>query len=278
MSKVRPPVIISAAVTGGLPVPPDHPSFPGTPEQIGEAAVAARRAGAAIVHLHARDDQGEPRWEPELFQRSLDVLQREKSDVVVNLTTSWGGPVAGTEDAVRFAPLSLKPEIASFDCGSTNFDEWIFHNSVPFLRRLAAAMREAGVKPEIEIFDAGMIQTAIRLQEEGLLDAPLFFQFVLGIPGGAPATAKHLMHLVELLPPDSLWSVCAVGRHQLPMNALGLAAGGNVRTGLEDNLMLHRGVPASNEDLVNRLRELVELMDLQPATPDEAREILALDP
>jgi 3-keto-5-aminohexanoate cleavage enzyme len=229
-----------------------------------------------MVPLHARDDAGVPAWEPELFQRSLDVIGASGADVVVNLTTSYGGQDHTVADAVRFAPLSLRPEVASFDCGSTNFGPGVFLNSKPFLRRLAAEMREAGVKPEIEIFDAGMIETARRLLEEDLLEAPLFFQFVLGIEGGAPATAKHLLHMVELLPPGSVWSVCAVGRAQLPMNGLGLVSGGHVRTGLEDNLVFRRGQPALNRTLVTRVRELVELLDLRPATPAEAREILGL--
>jgi 3-keto-5-aminohexanoate cleavage enzyme len=270
------PVIISAALTGGLPVPREHPHFPDTPERIGEDAVAAWRAGAAIVHIHARDDAGEPRWEAELFARTLKVIRDAGSDVVVNLTTSWGGRDPDIRDEVRFAPLTLRPDLASFDCGSTNFDEGVFLNSKPFLRRLAAAMLEAGVKPEIEIFDAGMIETAIELRDAGLLQPPLFFQFVLGVPGGAPATPKHLMHLLDCLPADALWSVCAVGRGQLPMNALGLVNGGNVRTGLEDNLMFARGVPASNEALVKRVRELVELLNLPVATPSQARDLLGL--
>jgi 3-keto-5-aminohexanoate cleavage enzyme len=270
------PTIISAAVTGGLPVPADHPHFPDTPERIGEDAVACWRAGAAIVHIHARNDAGEPRWESELFERSLKVIRDAGSDVIVNFTTSWGGQDPNATDEVRFAPLELRPEIASFDCGSMNFGEAIFHNSKPFLRRLATAMLDAGVKPEIEIFDAGMLANAVELRDEGLLKGPLYFQFVMGIKGGAPATAKHLMHLIDSLPGDSVWSVCAIGRAQLPMNALGLINGGNVRTGLEDNLMLRRSVPASNEALVTRLRQLVELMELRVATPAEAREILDL--
>lgn len=270
------PVIISAAITGGLAPPADHPHFPADPVRIGEDAVAAAEEGASIVHLHARDDDGAPRWEPELFDRSLEVVRRSGRDVLINLTTSWGGRDPNCPNERRFAPLSLKPDLASFDCGSMNFDDGIFHNSRPFLRELAAAMKESGVKPEIEIFDAGMIETAKLLAAEGLLEEPLFFQFVLGVPGGAPATVKDLMHLIESIPRGSVWSVCAIGRGQLPMNAIGLAAGGHVRTGLEDNLMFSRGVPASNAALVRRLRQLVELMNLRVATPAEAREILHL--
>jgi 3-keto-5-aminohexanoate cleavage enzyme len=270
------PVIISAAVTGGLPVPADHSHFPATPEQIGADAVAAWRAGASIVHIHARADDGTPAWEAELFDRSLAVMRDAGCRALVNLTTSWGGRAPDTPDAKRFAPLTLSPDLASFDCGSMNFGDGVFHNSPDFLRRLAAAMTEAGVKPEIEIFDAGMIRNAVALAEEGLLEPPLYFQFVLGIAGGAPATPRDLLHLVESVPPGSVWSVCAIGRAQLPMNSLGLVAGGHVRTGLEDNLMFGKGQPASNEGLVTRLRNLVELMGLQVATPDDARRLLGL--
>jgi 3-keto-5-aminohexanoate cleavage enzyme len=270
------PIILSAAVTGGLPVPADHPHFPDTPEKIGEDAARASAAGAAIVHLHARDDDGTPAWEAELFERSVRAFREAGADALVNLTTSWGGRDPATPNERRFAPLSLRPDLASFDCGSTNFGDGVFINSPSFLRELAAEMLAAGVKPEIEIFDVGMIATALALEKEGLLKPPLFFQFVLGIAGGAPATPRNLLHLVEALPPGAVWSVCAIGRHQLPMNAVGLTLGGNVRTGLEDNLMFDRGVPASNESLVTRLRTLIEMLGRRVATPDEARELLGL--
>lgn len=271
------PVIISAAITGGFQPPdPPHPHLPLTAEEIGRQAVECWRAGAAVVHLHARDDEGAPAWQPEYFERALAVIHDAGSDVVVNLTTSWGGTDLATKDEQRFAPLALQPNLGSFDCGTLNFNQRVFHNSPTFLRQLATEFKTAGVKPEIEIFDAGMIGTALRLSDEGLLEEPLFFQFVLGIAGGAPATPASLVHLVSLLPPGSIWSVCAAGRSQLPMNMLGLVLGGHLRTGLEDNFWFAKGQPAENAQLVARLSDLVKLADKRVASPDDAREILQL--
>ena len=269
------PVIISAALTGTRRSD-RNPHVPMTPEAIGEDAIRAWRAGAAIVHIHARDDRGDSAWEPEYFRRTLDVIRGADCDVLVNLTTSWGGTRTDTRDEQRFAPLGLRPDLASLDCGSMNFGNHVFHNSPEFLRALAARMRDANVKPELEVFDAGMIGNALRLAEEGLLDPPMFIQLVLGVAGGAPATPRQLVHLVDMLPPDAIWSVCAIGRAQLPINVLGAALGGHVRTGLEDNLWFGHGDPADNARLVSRIAELATHLDRRPATPDEARVLLGL--
>ena len=154
----------------------------------------------------------------------------------------------------------------------------VFRNTPQFLAELAQRMVSAGVKPELEIFDSGQIGNALRLAGEGLLRAPLFFQFVLGVAGGAPATLHDLLHLVQAVPDGSLWSACAIGRAQLPMNAHAIAMGGHARTGLEDNLWYRRGVPATNAMLVERVRRLAELMERPVATPDDARRMLALTP
>lgn len=271
------PRIITAALTGGF-APPErhHPHLPLTPEEIGRQAVECWKAGAAIVHIHARDDRGRSSWEREYFDRSLAVIRDAGSDVIVNLTTSWGGTSPETADEQRFAPLECGSELASFDCGSMNFNGRVFHNTPRFLRALAERMTERGVKPEIEIFDAGMIETAKKLHAEGVLEGPMFFQLVLGIDGGAPATPEALTHLLRSLPEDSRWSVCAVGRSQLQMNALALVLGGHARTGLEDNFWLRKGVSASNVSLVDRLVRLAETLEVPVATPDQAREILGL--
>jgi 3-keto-5-aminohexanoate cleavage enzyme len=269
------PAIISCALTG-VQRSERNPHIPLTPEAIGHDAIAAWRAGAAIVHIQARDDDGNPAWQPEYFERTLEVIRDSDCDVLVNFTTSWGGTREDTPDERRFAPLALRPDIASFDCGSMNFNDNVFRNSPSFLRALAQEMRTAGVKPELEIFDAGMVGNALRLLEAGLLEQPPFFQLVLGVAGGATATARQLLHLVDLLPPGAPWSACALGRDQLPINVLAASLGGHVRTGLEDNLWYGRGVPAENAALVARIAGLLVPLGRRPATPEEAREMLGL--
>lgn len=269
------PLIISCALTGGLATPEDNPHLPFNPDQLGHAAVDAWREGASIVHLHGRAEDGSPTGDLDCFRRAAEIIRGAGSDVIINITTSYGGDIENVTEQ-RMRPLELRPEIASFDCGSMNFNDDVFENSVEFLRELAAGMQAAGVKPELEIFDAGMIGTVERLVAEGLIDDPLFFQFVLGIRGGAPATLRELMHLRDLLPPSQPWSVCALGRQQLPLNAHAIALGGHARTGLEDNLWFRRGEHASNGQLVARVRRLAEMMERPVATPDQAREILGL--
>lgn len=273
------PLIISCAVTGDQPSSLS-PLVPATPETVAQAAIEASREGAAIVHIHARNDQGEPVGGADDFRRIVDIIRASDPDVILNLTTSFGGAHEDIWDESvwegRFAPLELQTEIASFDCGTLNFDTYVFQNSLPFLRRLGERMQAAGVKPELEIFDAGMIGTVSRLVEESILRAPLWYQFVLGVPGGAPATERDLMHLRSSIPSESPWSVCALGRDQLPMNAMAIVMGGHARTGLEDNLYFRRGELADNARLVERVRRLSETLERPVATPDQARRILGL--
>jgi 3-keto-5-aminohexanoate cleavage enzyme len=269
------PVIISCALSGGAETPDRNPNVPFDPEAIGRSAVESWREGASIVHIHARDDQGCRAWEPELFRRTIDVIRSADCDVVINLTTSEGTDGDDMWER-RFAALELGTEIASFDCGTMNFGDDVFYNTPLFLRTLAQRMKDTGIKPELEIFDTGMIFNALRLRDEGLLEEPLFFQFVLGVHGGAPATAKELMHLVESIPAGCPWSACAIGRNQLPINALTIAMGGHARTGLEDNTLFRRGEVASNPRLVERVRKLAELLERPVATPADARSLLSL--
>ena len=177
----------------------------------------------------------------------------------------------------RLAPLELVPAMASLDCGTINFGDRIFEGDVPFLRRMAEAFRAHGVAPELECFDTGHVGLALQLRDEGLLDDPLRVQFVLGVPGsGVPASFAQVEHMRGLLPVGAPWSVCALGRSQLPMNAYCLIAGGHVRTGLEDNLHLGRGVRATNAALVERVVRLAGELGRAVATPEQAREILSL--
>jgi 3-keto-5-aminohexanoate cleavage enzyme len=270
-------LIVSAATTGSWPTKAQNPAVPITEEEIAAAAVACREAGAAIVHVHVRDEAGVVTCDPARYARVRELVEARGCDAILNLST--GGGAGQTGDEERMAPVALAPEIASFDCGSVNFGDRVFVNSPSFLRELAGRMAARGVLPEIECFEAGHVQNALRLIEEGLLRPPFWFQFVLGVRGGAPATVKQLVHLVEMLPEGARWSVCGIGRAQLPLGMAAMAMGGHVRTGLEDNLYYRKGELAqSNEQLVARVVRLAEELGRPVATPAQARELLGLPP
>jgi 3-keto-5-aminohexanoate cleavage enzyme len=268
-------LIISVALTGSWTTRQHTPYVPLTPAEIAEQAIASWRAGAAIAHLHMRDANGVITCDPALYAEARERIRAAGCDIILNFST--GGGAGRTTEDERIAPVALGPEIASFDAGSTNFGDGVFMNSPAFLKRLAAAMLEHGVKPEIECFDAGMVTTALRMADEGLLRQPLYFQFVLGIKGAAPATVAQLSYMVSMLPPGTPWSVCSVGRNQLPMNMAAIIMGGHARTGLEDNVYYSRGLlAAGNAHLVARLARLARELARPPASPDEARTILGL--
>jgi 3-keto-5-aminohexanoate cleavage enzyme len=270
------PVVIQCAVTGSQP--PDRerrPNLPLTPDEIADAALTAWQAGAAVVHLHAREEDGTPTQDAGAFADLVRRVRDRGCEAILNLSTGTAGGAAFRDE--RYEVLGLKPEMASFDSGSVNFGDRIFEGDLPFLRRMAAAFREAGTAPEIECFDTGHVGIALALREEGLLDDPLRVQFVLGVPGsGVPATIAQVEHLRRLLPADAPWSVCAIGRAQLPLNTYCLIAGGHVRTGLEDNLHLARGRLATNAELVERIVRLAGELGREVATVGQARELLRL--
>ena len=270
------PVVIQCAVTGSQPADPERrPQLPITPAAIVDEALAAWRAGAAVIHLHAREEDGTPTQDRAAYAQLVDGLRERGCEAILNL--SCGTAAGRAERDERYACLELEPEMGSLDCGTINFGDRIFEGDVPFLRRMAEAFRAHGVAPELECFDTGYVGLALQLREEGLLDDPLRVQFVVGIPGtGVPATIAQVEHLRRLLPADALWSVCAIGRAQLPLNTYCLIAGGHVRTGLEDNLHYARGVPATNASLVERIVRLAGELGRPVATPDEARELLGL--
>lgn len=269
-------MIVQAAVTGSLVDRSTNPNVPITTDEIVGASLAAWRAGASIVHLHAREEDGTPTQDLERFRPIVEALRAAGCEAILNLSTgSAGGRVKG--EPKRWECLELEPELASFDCGSLNFGEWLFENPLPFLRDMARAFRARGVKPEIECFDVGHVQTALRLRDEGLLDDPLHFQFVLGVQGGAPGTVEAATFMRSLIPADATWSICGIGRAQLPMNMLCLMQGGHLRTGLEDNAYYVRGrYAASSAELVERLVRIAGEVGRPVATPDDARAILGL--
>jgi 3-keto-5-aminohexanoate cleavage enzyme len=267
--------IISVALVGSVTSRAHTPHVPITPEEIAEQAVASWREGAAIAHIHVRDDEGNVTCDLERYDRVRQLIREAGSDIIINMSTGGGAGRISEED--RSAPVRLRPEIASYDCGSTNFNDGVFVNSPSFLENLARDMQEFGVKPEIECFDTGMIENAKRYIGMGLIEPPYWFQFVLGVRGAAPATVDHLNLMINQLPPNSRWSVCAIGRHQLPMNAIAIALGGHPRTGLEDNIYYaYRVLAEGNQQLVARVARLCKEMERPIASPDEAREILGL--
>ncbi|MDF2680661.1 MAG: 3-keto-5-aminohexanoate cleavage protein [Brevibacillus sp.] len=269
-------MIITAAVTGGVTTRSNNPNLPITPEEIAQAVYDCWSAGASIAHIHAREINGTPSQRVDIYQEIVTRI-RERCDIIINLTTTGWGQTGSEED--RWNPLVCKPEIASFTPGSMNRKDNVMINSPSFVRKLANKMNEHHVKPEIEVFDFGMINQALKIAREGLIQKPFLFQFVLGVDGGIPATPKNLLHAVESIPADSTWSVAAVGKGQLPMNLLGIALGGHIRTGFEDNVYLRYGELAkSNAQLVERLAAYAIDLGRDIAKPEEARKILGLKP
>lgn len=269
-------LIITAAITGSRITRDLTPYIPITPHEIVQSAIECRQAGAAAVHIHVRDPEtGQATQDVEIFRQVVEPL-REKTDLILCLTTS-GIPGRNLPTEERLAPVDLEPELASFDAGSINLGGTVFINSPDFLERAAQKMRESGVKPEIEIFDLGMMVTSLRMRDEGKLDEPLHYQFVLGTPWGAPATPKALLHLLEHMPQNSTWSIIGVGQGHLPMSMMAMVMGGHIRVGLEDNIYYSRGVLAKrNAELVERIVRISGIYGREIANPDEARRLLNL--
>jgi 3-keto-5-aminohexanoate cleavage enzyme len=267
--------IITVAPVGAEATREGNPNLPLTPREIVQAALEARQAGASIVHLHVRDSRGEPSQDKEIF-REIIVGIKDRCDLIIQVSTG-GGVGMGPEE--RSAPLELKPEMATLTTGTVNFGPDVFMNPYPLIVDFATRMKERGIKPEIEVFDNGMLDTALVLLKKGIISLPLHFDFVLGVPGAMAPTARNLVHLVDGLPQGCTWSVAGIGRHELTLGAMALAMGGHVRVGFEDNLYYEKGIPAdSNAQLVERIARLAKELGRPPATPAEARRILGLPP
>lgn len=267
------PLIITCAPVGAELTLDQTPYLPYTPELLGETARAVREAGASIVHVHCRNDDGSNTHSVERFRQAYEAI-RAQSDLIVQFST--GGAI-GMTPVERASVLQLRPEMATLTCGTVNFGDDVFENSFPIMRGILAKMHEWGVRPELEIFDKGHLANARRLVKEGLLNFPQHVDFVLGVPGGLEATAQNLCDLVDDLDPECTWSVAGIGRQQLPMAMIAIAMGGHVRVGLEDNIFYSKGRLARNEELVARVARLAEEAGRPVATPDEAREILGLE-
>lgn len=266
------PLIITVAPVGAELSPEQTPHLAVTPAQLGEVARKVRDAGASIIHVHCRNDDGTNTHDVARFNAAYHAV-REQSDLIVQFST--GGAIGMTPEE-RAAVLELRPEMATLTCGTVNFGDDVFENSFPIMRGILKKMNEYGVRPELEIFDKGHISNARRLEKEGLLKFPQHVDFVLGVPGGLDASVQNLADLVAALPPRCTWSVAGIGRMQLPMAMAALAMGGHVRVGLEDNIYYSKGRLATNEELVARVVRLADELGRPVATPDQARELLGL--
>lgn len=296
-------VIINCAITGAIHIPSMSPYLPITPEQIAKESIAAAEAGAATVHLHARvPETGQPTPDPALFKEFCQEIHR-KSQVVICITT--GGGLGMTPEERMEAVMALKPELASLNMGSINFGlfplkdrirqfkyEWeapylemtkdfVFKNTFYDIERILAIMKDSGTKPEMECYDVGHLYNAAYWADKGAIDPPFWFQFIFGIMGGIQPSVDNLVHMKntadKLFGEDYEWSVLAAGRHQFNLCTVGAVMGGHVRVGLEDNLYLGKGQLAkSNAEAVSKMVRILKELSLEPATPEEARQILRL--
>jgi uncharacterized protein (DUF849 family) len=267
--------IITVAPTGAFPTKEHNPAIPLTPREIADDVVACWRAGAAVAHLHMRDASGKGTMDKDRFAEAVALI-RERCDIVLNLTTS--GALDATDDT-RMEHLGLlRPELASYDAGSMNWmHSTLFINHPAFLEKLGGCMRANGIRPEIEVFDAGMLYNALHYMKTGVIDAPGYFQFVLGAAGGTAATVENLVYLKGLLPPGAQWSAFGIGSGHLPVLYATIALGGHVRVGMEDNVFYARGrLARDNAEFVARAARLVAEANNEVATPAEAREMLGL--
>lgn len=267
-------VIVTAALTGPIATKADNPHLPTTPEEIAASARDAWEQGAAIVHVHLRDEAGRPTADLEVAKRTLGLIEEACPEVLVQLSTGVGLEVPFEE---RMKLVEVRPRMATLNVCSMTFGNGEFRNPPEGVRRLAGRMRELGVKPELEVYDTGHLEVALQLLKEDLLEEPLQFSVVMGVRGGMAATPENLISFVRRLPAGSVWQVIAIGAANLPMTAMGLAMGGNARTGMEDTLRVRRGVLArSNGELVAKLVGIAKALDLEVATPREAEEMLGL--
>jgi uncharacterized protein (DUF849 family) len=285
--------IITCAVTGNLTKPEQHPGLPITPQQIATSALEAAQAGAAVVHIHVRDPQtGRPSMEIDLYRQVIERIRAVDPELIINLTTGPGGRFIPSDDDPKVAApgttllpperrvehiAALKPDICSLDLNTMNSGGDVVINTPKNVRRMASVIREAGVKPELEIFDSGDLHLALDVIKEGVLDGPGLWTFVLGVKYGFAATPETLLYARNFLPQGAAWSAFGIGRAEFPIVAQAWLAGGHVRVGLEDNIYIAKGALAeTNAVLVARARDIVLSLGGEIATAREAREQLGL--
>jgi uncharacterized protein (DUF849 family) len=288
-------VFITCAITGSGSTQDRSAEVPRSPEQIANSAIAAAKAGAAVVHCHVRDPEtGVASRDPKLYRELTDRIRDSKTDVVLNLTAGMGGDMVfgppsaplplqdGTDMGSaesRMEPIAeCLPEICTLDCGTMNFAEadYVMTNTPGMLREMGSMMTALGVKAEIEAFDTGHLWFAKQLVKEGILENPALIQLCMGIPWGAPNDLNTYMSMVNNIPSDWNWSSFSIGRDQMPYVAASVLAGGNVRVGLEDNLWLEKGVLATNESLVKKAATIIEAMGSTLMNPQQVRDQLGL--
>ena len=268
-------LIITACICGAEVTKAHNPAVPYTVKEIADEAYAAYQAGASIIHLHVREDDGTPTQSAARFKACMDAIYEKCPDVIIQPST--GGAVGMTNDE-RLQPITLNPEMATLDCGTCNFGgDDIFVNTENMIIDFANKMNERGIKPELEVFDKGMIDMALRLHKKGFIKTPMHFDFVLGVNGGISGEPRDLVFMKESIPVGATWTAAGVGRYAFSTAALTIIMGGNVRIGFEDNVYLEKGVLAkSNGELVEKVVRLAKELGRAVATPDEARAILSI--
>ena len=266
-------IIITCALTGAETTRQQQPALPVTPKELAESAYKAYMAGAAIVHLHVRNDDGKPSSDLKIFKEAMELI-RKKCDVVLELTT--GGAVGMTPEE-RIAPVALKPDMASLDCGSVNFGDECIINTLPVMRQFASEMNRHGVKPTLECFDASHVFASHILIKEGLVKPPYHYGFVMNVVGGIRYTPKMLGFLIDHLPPESYFTVMGIGKSYLSAMYGAIAYGGFIRVGFEDNIYYSKGrLAESNAELVERAARIAREAELEIAGPGDVRKMLKI--
>lgn len=270
-------VIITVAATGGFHGKEVNPNLPEQPDEISESIYACYNEGAAIAHIHARDKNGKATGDVEIF-REIKERVRNRCNIVIAFTTGGGKDMSNEE---RIQSVLAGPEICSLNMGTlVRPTGYVWLNPPNLLEEWATLLKQRGIKPEMEVYSHSMIEDVENLISKGLVQKPYFINFVMGMrrQGALPATVKHLLSLIDFLPQDSVFNVTTIGQMQLPLTTLGVLMGGNVRVGLEDNIHYSKGVLATNEQLVARSARIIRELGLEVATPQEARQILRLQP
>ena len=266
-------MVITCAITGAETTKAQQPALPVTPEELAAAAAEACAAGASIVHLHARNDDGSPTASVAVFKKAIDLI-RKKSDVVVEITT--GGAVGMTPDE-RIAPVALKPDMASLDCGTVNFGNEYIVNTLPIMRQFASEMNKHGVRPTLECFDVSHVQSSHILIKEGLIKPPYHYGFVMQVPAALSLSVKTLSYMMDQMPPESYFTVMGIGRAHIPGICGAIAAGGFIRVGFEDNIYYSKGrLAKSNSEFVERAVRFSLEAGLEIAKPSDVRQLFKI--
>jgi len=276
-------IIVIAALTGGIQRKDENPNLPEQPEEIAKAAIDCFNEGAAMVHIHARDEEGNPSGDPSIYNR-IHTLIREKCNVIINDTTGGGGNLTSEDHRMGCLRSVIKPEVASLNMGTMvrtagKYKGVLFSNSRSTIETFASEMLKEGVKPEMEVYNSAMFREVNNVIEKGLVKKPYYVNLILGMPhqGGIDASPKHLYHMIDFVPKDAIFAVTAVGKAQLPLTTMAMIMGDIVRVGLEDNIYYRKGELASgNAQLVARAVRIARELQLDIASPDEARERLGI--